>query len=287
MRWMLYWRLMRFDKPIGILLLLWPTLCALCLASSGLPAMRILLVFVLGVILMRAAGCVINDIAARHIDPHVKRTTGRPLAAGELTVRSAWIVFALLMLTAFCLVLSLNKTTIFLSFVGAFLAFIYPFSKRWFVMPQFVLGLAFSWGVPMAFSALLGRVPLLGWAAYGVSALWALVYDTQYALVDIEDDIKIGVYSTARLFGQYATYWIAFFQLLMLFCFLFLGHHLQYNAVYYFFIALVAALMVYQQVSMHVGGRSACFQAFINNHWVGLCVFCGIVSQYSFFIRWF
>ena len=197
-----YWLLARFDRPIGILILLWPTLWALWIAGQGHPDPLVFTVFVLGVILMRAAGCVINDYADREFDPHVERTKQRPIAAGKVKPKEALILFAIMCLIAFSLVLLMNRLTILLSFVAAFLAASYPFMKRYTHLPQAYLGIAFGWAVPMAFAAQTGSVPLVAWIMYLATVLWALVYDTMYAMVDKEDDLKIGVKSTAILFGD-------------------------------------------------------------------------------------
>jgi len=208
-----YWLLARFDKPIGILILLWPTLWALWVASSGKPDMLVLVVLCLGVVLMRAAGCVINDYADRDFDPHVARTKQRPIAAGKVSPKEALIVFVVLCLLAFGLVLLLNLYTIMLSFVAAFLAASYPFMKRYTHLPQAYLGIAFGWAVPMAFSAQTNTIPTVGWIMYLAVVLWALVYDTMYAMVDKDDDLKIGVKSTAILFGDYDRHIMAVLQL--------------------------------------------------------------------------
>src|SRR3989338_5171934 len=198
-----YARLMRLHRPIGIVLLLWPTLWALWIAGQGRPDPRVLAVFVLGVVLMRSAGCVINDYADRNFDPHVERTRDRPIAAGRVSPREALVLFATLCLIAFALVLTLNRLTILLSFAGAFLAATYPFVKRFTHLPQFYLGAAFGWGIVMAFAAVTGAVPALAWVLFAANVFWAAAYDTVYAMVDREDDARIGVKSTAILFGSY------------------------------------------------------------------------------------
>ncbi|MGZ8096368.1 MAG: 4-hydroxybenzoate octaprenyltransferase, partial [Methylosarcina sp.] len=218
-----YWLLARFDRPIGTLILLWPTLWALWLAGQGQPDRLVLTVFCLGVILMRAAGCVINDYADREFDPHVQRTQLRPLAAGRVAPKEALALFAVLCLTAFGLVLLLNVFTILLSFVGAFLAASYPFMKRFTHWPQAYLGIAFGWAVPMAYAAQTGAIPAVAWVLYLAVVLWALIYDTMYAMVDKEDDLKIGVKSTAILFGRYDRHIIALLQVAMLLLLMIVG----------------------------------------------------------------
>ena len=208
------WLLMRMDKPVGIYLLLWPTLWALWLASVGMPDWDVLVIFVLGVVVMRAAGCVINDIADRKIDGHVKRTVARPLITGQVSLRQAWALFAGLLLCALVLVLQLNIQTLYLSFVAVLLASAYPFLKRYTHLPQVALGAAFSWAIPMAFMAVNQHVPLWAWWLYVANLAWTVAYDTQYAMVDRDDDLNIGVKSTAILFGRYDVVWIAVLQLL-------------------------------------------------------------------------
>ncbi|HSN23784.1 MAG TPA: 4-hydroxybenzoate octaprenyltransferase, partial [Methylomicrobium sp.] len=211
-----YWLLARFDRPIGTLILLWPTLWALWIAGNGKPDALVFAVFFLGVILMRAAGCVINDYVDRNFDPHVERTKLRPIAAGRVKPKEALILFAVLTLTAFGLVLLMNPLTIGLSFIGAFLAASYPFMKRFTHLPQAYLGMAFGWAVPMAFAAQTNSIPLVAWILYAAVLLWALIYDTMYAMVDKDDDLKIGVKSTAILFGEYDRHIMALLQVIML-----------------------------------------------------------------------
>ncbi len=270
---------MRFDKPIGILLLLWPTLWALWIAGKGFPPWPVLLIFVLGVVLMRAAGCVINDFADRHFDAHVERTKNRPLATGEVSAKAALVLFASLMLCAFLLILFLNALTIKLALVGAVLATIYPFSKRFIAMPQFVLGLAFAWGIPMAFAALTGAVPAMAWLLFAIGVLWPLAYDTQYAMVDRNDDVKIGIKSTAILFGRCDRLMIALMQIVIIFLFVVLGLRLDFSIWFYFALSVAVLLMIYQHFLIRHRDRTACFRAFLNNHWVGLIIFCGIFIQ--------
>ncbi len=275
-----YWLLARFDKPIGILILLWPTLWALWIAGNGRPDALVLTVFVLGVVLMRAAGCVINDYADRDFDPHVDRCKQRPIAAGKVSPREALIVFAVLCLTAFGLVLLMNVYTIALSFVGAFLAASYPFMKRYTHLPQAYLGAAFGFAVPMAFAAQTNQIPLLGWILYLAVLLWALVYDTMYAMVDIEDDLKIGVKSTAILFGQRVREITAGLQIVIIGLLAWIGTTLQLAWPYYAGLAIAAGLAVYQQKLIFDYYKPDCFKAFLNNNWFGLAIFAGLVAAY-------
>ncbi len=275
-----YWLLARFDKPIGILILLWPALWALWVASDGQPDGLVLTVICLGVVLMRAAGCVINDYADRDFDPHVERTKQRPIAAGKVTPKEALIVFVLLCLCAFGLVLLLNIYTILLSFVAAFLAASYPFMKRYTQLPQAYLGIAFGWAVPMSFSAQTNSIPPVAWVMYLAVVLWALVYDTMYAMVDKDDDIKIGVKSTAILFGAYDRHIMAGLQLVIIGLLLAVGQMAQSGWPYYCGILIAAGLSVYQQKLIFHREKSLCFKAFLNNNWFGLAVFLGLLVDY-------
>ncbi|MBI3778214.1 MAG: 4-hydroxybenzoate octaprenyltransferase [Gammaproteobacteria bacterium] len=271
---------MRLHRPIGILLLLWPTLWALWIAAQGRPGLHIFAVFVLGVVLMRSAGCVINDYADRDFDPHVERTRDRPIAAGRVTPREALALFAVLCLIAFALVLTLNRLTILLSFAGAFLAATYPFVKRFTHLPQFYLGAAFGWGIPMAFAAATGAVPPAGWVLFAANVCWSVAYDTAYAMVDRDDDLKVGVKSTAILFGRYDRLMIFLFHALTLALLAWTGAlaglGLRYHA------GLVAALgfALYQQRLMRGRTRDGCFRAFLNNNWFGAAVFAGLLWHY-------
>jgi 4-hydroxybenzoate polyprenyltransferase len=275
-----YISLMRLDKPIGIFLLLWPALWALLVASEGQPDSRILLIFVLGVILMRSAGCVINDYADRDIDCHVSRTQNRPLTAGRVTTREALILFALLALGALILVLQLNRLTILLSGIGAFLAVSYPFMKRFTYLPQVYLGAAFGWAVPMAFAAELNTVPPIAWLMFLATVLWATAYDTMYAMVDRMDDIALGVKSTAILFGESDRQIIGLIQAMLLVCLLMIGHQAELGLIYYLGVCAAAVLAAYQQYLIRFREREACFQAFLNNNWFGAVVFLGILLDY-------
>lgn len=269
--------LMRLHKPIGILLLLWPTLWALWLAGSGHPSVKIVWIFILGVILTRSAGCVINDIADRHVDAHVHRTRERPLAAGKVSVSEAVILAMVLGLAAFGLVLLCNPLTVLLAFVGAALAIVYPLLKRVTHLPQIGLGLAFSWGVPMAFAAQNATVSAAGWYLYFVAMLWPVIYDTLYAMTDREDDMKIGVKSTAILFGGRDKMIIGLLQLLFLGLLIPFGMMFSLGVIYYFSLVIVAGLFVYQQWLIHIRDPAQCFAAFLNNNWVGLVIWMGIV----------
>lgn len=278
--WNAYWRLMRFDRPIGALLLLWPTWWALLVAGEGLPSLKNIVIFTLGVVLMRAAGCVMNDIADRNFDPHVERTRNRPLASGELTVRQAFGCFFLLLLLAFLLVLQTNRLTVLLSFVGLALAATYPFFKRYTHLPQVVLGFAFSWGIPMAFAAETGTVPWLAWVLLVINLNWVLVYDTLYAMVDRADDLKIGVKSTAILFGRHDLPIIGGLMLSMLVMLTVLGLVAGWSWPWFLAVALVAGLLGWQRRLIQHREPAACFRAFLQNNWVGFSIFLGLVGHY-------
>lgn len=276
-----YWQLMRMDKPIGSLLLLWPTMWSLLLAAGGTPRLDVLLVFVAGVVLMRSAGCVINDFADRNIDGRVKRTSGRPMPSGLVSAPEAIGLFILLALAAFLLVLSMNSLTIKLSFVGIVLAFIYPFMKRYTHLPQLFLGLAFSWSIPMAWAAQAGELSPYVWLLFVINALWTIAYDTQYAMVDRDDDLKIGVKSTAILFGRKDKLIIGLLQLATLALFIVLGNWMQLGQLFYWSVLAAAALFVYQQFLIRARERQPCFQAFLNNNHVGMLITLGIfLSQF-------
>lgn len=277
-----YVRLIRADRPIGIFLLMWPALWALWIAGEGAPPWRVVLIFVLGVALMRSAGCAINDFADRHFDPQVQRTRERPLASGLVSPREALGVFAVLSLLAFGLVLVLNPTTIALSLVALALAVIYPFMKRYTHLPQLFLGAAFGWAVPMAFTALGEVIPPVGWWLFGATVLWALIYDTQYAMVDREDDLRIGVKSTAVLFGRWDRLLIGLMQVLLLVLLGWIGLMAGRGVIFGVGLALGAALMVYQQYLIRDRSRGGCFQAFLNNNYFGMLVFVGLVFDYLF-----
>lgn len=272
-----YWQLMRMDKPIGTLLLLWPTLWALFTAAGGMPPLSILIVFVLGVIVMRAAGCVINDYADRHFDGQVKRTLNRPLATGRVTEMEAKVLFGVLIAIAFCLVVMLNHYTIGLSFIAVGLAMAYPFMKRYTHLPQFVLGVAFGWSIPMAFGAVSEQLPLSCWLLFFANLAWTVAYDTQYAMVDRDDDLRIGVKSTAILFAQYDNKIIALLQFLALAFLIAYGKVQDYGIGYFIALAVTATLFIYQCKLTKQREREACFKAFLNNHYVGMGVFISIL----------
>ena len=275
-----YWVLARFDRPIGTLILLWPALWALWLASDGKPDILVLTVITLGVIVMRAAGCVINDYADRDFDPHVERTKTRPIAAGKIKPKSALIFFVVLCAVAFGLVLLLNTLTIELSFIGAFLAASYPFMKRYTHLPQAYLGIAFGWAVPMAFAAQMNTIPPVAWVLYLAVTLWALVYDTMYAMVDKDDDLKIGVKSTAILFGNYERHIMAVLQCVILLLLFIVGELQNLGTFYYLSLLIAAGFSVYQQKLIFYREKTACFRAFLNNNWFGLVVFLGLLLHY-------
>ena len=278
--WNAYWRLMRFDKPIGILLLLWPTWWALLLAGNGRPSLKNALIFTAGVVVMRAAGCVMNDIADRDFDPHVERTRSRPLASGEVSLKEALVLFGLLMLTAFLLVLMTNLLTIKLAFLGALLASTYPFFKRFTHVPQVVLGIAFGWGIPMAFAAQTGSVPALAWWLLGVNTIWSVIYDTQYAMVDREDDLAVGVRSTAILFGRFDVTIIAGLMFAMVALLTVVGNRLDLSWPWYLGVAVAGLLFVRQLWTIRERDRDACFRAFLNNNWVGFAVLLGLFGHF-------
>jgi 4-hydroxybenzoate polyprenyltransferase len=275
-----YSHLMRLNRPVGIYLLLWPTLWALWIAGEGHPDLLVVFVFVSGVVLMRSAGCVINDYADREFDPHVERSRDRPIAAGRVKPKEALALFAVLCLGAFGLVLLMNELTIWLSLAGVILAASYPFMKRYTHLPQVYLGAAFGWAVPMAFAAQTGSVPKLAWLLFVATVLWATVYDTMYGMVDREDDIKIGIKSTAVLFGEADRTIIAIIQLLFLGALLLIGQAADLGGYYYFGVLLAAALSIYQQYLIRNREPEYCFQAFLNNNWLGAAVFSGLVLHY-------
>ncbi|MGG6107413.1 4-hydroxybenzoate octaprenyltransferase [Pantoea allii] len=278
-KWQAYSRLMRIDKPIGALLLLWPTLWALWLAKMTVPPLPTLAVFVAGVFVMRAAGCVINDYADRKVDGHVERTRHRPLASGAVTAKEAKMLFVVLGLIAFALVLSMNLMTIMLSVVGLALAWVYPFMKRYTHLPQVVLGAAFGWAIPMAWAAVSESLPLVCWLVFLANICWTVAYDTQYAMVDREDDLKIGVKSTAILFGRYDKLIIGLLQLSTLVLMALVGTMLDLNGAFYWTLLLAGGLFVYQQKLIAQRDRQACFRAFLNNNYVGLVLFLGVLMN--------
>jgi 4-hydroxybenzoate polyprenyltransferase len=277
-----YARLMRLHRPIGIWLLLWPTLWAVWIAAAGKPDQTIFVIFVLGTIVVRSAGCVINDFADRKIDPHVARTADRPLATGEVAPVEALILFAALMLIALGLVLTLNRLTVLLAIAGAAVTVVYPFTKRFLSAPQFVLGIAFAWGVPMAFAASLGEVPRIGWLLFLASVVWVIVYDTEYAIADRDDDLRIGVRSTAILFGDLDRAFIGGLQLLLLATLYLVGRSAELGAWYYGGLAAASLFGLFQQMLLKEREPASCFRAFLNNAWLGGAVFAGIALDYLF-----
>ncbi len=279
----LYARLMRLDRPVGTWLLLWPALWALWIAGAGRPAPRVLIVFVLGVIVMRAAGCVINDFADRDIDPYVRRTRDRPLAARLLAPDEALVLFALLGAAALYLVTRLDLLTVKLACIGALLTISYPFLKRFFPMPQLYLGVSFGgWSVPMAFAAQSGALPRVAWVLYIAAVIWAAIYDTMYAMVDREDDLKIGVKSSAILFADMDKLLIGVMQLMMLYALVLVGRSMHYGPWYRGGVIAAALLFVWQQWLIRRRDPAGCLRAFLNNQYVGLAVFLGILLQYVY-----
>jgi len=277
----LYERLMRLDKPIGTLLLLWPTLWALWLAAEGRPEGRIVWIFALGTLLMRSAGCVMNDMADWRFDAEVKRTRERPLATGAVGRREALALAALLSLAAFGLVLALNRVAIMLSFVALGLAATYPLTKRFFALPQAYLGIAFGFGIPMGYAALLGDVPAEGWALLLANIFWAVAYDTEYAMVDRDDDVRIGIKTAAITFGRFdvAAVMLCYGATLALLAGI--GVHYRMGALYYAGLAVAAAFMLYHYRLIRSRDRDACFKAFNHNNWVGAAVFAGIFADFA------
>ncbi|WP_447927467.1 4-hydroxybenzoate octaprenyltransferase [Vreelandella sp. EE27] len=272
--------LMRLDRPIGTWLLMWPTLWALWVAGEGVPGRGVLLIFIAGVYTMRAAGCVVNDYADRHFDGHVKRTKNRPLATGRISEAEAKLLFILLVAASFVLVLLTNWFTVALSLGGVALAFIYPFMKRYTHFPQVVLGAAFSWAIPMAFGAVLGYVPLEAWILFLANVLWTVAYDTQYAMVDRDDDLKIGIKSTAVLFGEADRLIIGLLQAATLALLALVGWRVGLGGFFWLGLVAMAVTFVHQQRLIVGRERDACFQAFLNNHWSGLLVFAGLALSW-------
>lgn len=279
-RWPDFATLMRLDRPVGIYLLLWPTLWALWLAADGVPQWHVLVIFVLGVIVMRSAGCVINDYADRHLDAHVERTRTRPLASGRISSREALVLFGALCAIAFGLVLCTNTLTIALSMVGVVLATLYPFAKRVTHLPQVVLGAAFGWCIPMAYAAQAGQLTVQAWLLFGANLLWTVAYDTEYAMVDRSDDLQIGVKSTAILFADYDRIAIGSLHSLALMLLLLIGWQSGLGVPYYLGIAAAAALIARQMWTIRHRDRAACFQAFKDNNYVGMAIFAGLALNY-------
>lgn len=279
-KWLAVKSITRMDKPIGTYLLLWPTYWALWIASDGFPNFYLLMIFSLGVFVMRSAGCVINDLADRKVDGEVERTKNRPLVSGLMTKNEAINLFGVLIGIALGLVLTLSWPTIYLSVVALFLASLYPFMKRYTQLPQVVLGAAFSWGMIMAFSEAQGEIPTIAWLLFTANLLWTVAYDTMYAMVDRDDDLNIGVKSTAILFGQHDKRIIGLLQLIVLALLFSVGEQLAFGWPYQLSLVITAGLFSYQQMLIANRQRQACLQAFLHNHWVGLIVFIGIFIEY-------
>jgi 4-hydroxybenzoate polyprenyltransferase len=277
-----YERLMRLDKPIGILLLLWPTLWTLWLASRGIPDWITLLIFVTGAVLMRSAGCVMNDIADRKYDGLVERTKNRPLATGEVSVKEAYSLAAGLALMAFSLVLLFNKITILLSFAALFLAATYPFTKRFLAIPQAYLGLAFGFGIPMAFAAVNDYIPPLAWVLLTANVFWSVAYDTEYAMVDRDDDLKIGIKSSAIFFGKYDVVAVMICYALMLSLLAYVGKFMGFGKFYFISLGVALLLVCRQYGLIKLRDKSNCFKAFLHNNWIGLVIFIGLAAEYYF-----
>lgn len=281
-KWDAYYRLMRLDRPIGTMLLLWPCLMALLLAADGMPDLRVLIIFIIGVVVMRACGCIINDYADRKLDSHVARTRSRPLASGEVTVAEALTLFVVLGLFAFSLVLLLNPLVVQLSVVGIILTIIYPFTKRWTNMPQMFLGVVWSWSIPMAYAAQTGEVPASAWWLFAANWCWTVAYDTMYAMVDRNDDLKVGIKSTAILFGRFDREIIGAFQLAALGCFIAAGWSGDRGLLYGLGVLTFVGFSAYQQRLIYGRERGDCFKAFLNNNWAGLSLFLALGADYAF-----
>jgi len=276
----LYEKLMRLDKPIGILLLLWPTLWALWISSHGFPNWMLVWIFVLGTVLMRSAGCVVNDVADRNFDPHVERTKERPVAARKVSVKEALLLAAILTLSAFALIVPiLTRELLLLAVVAVFLAASYPFTKRFFALPQAYLGIAFGFGIPMAFQVQLGLIPGYAWVMLAANIVWALAYDTEYALVDREDDLKIGIKTAAITFGRFDVVAIMTCYVITLALLAWVGWRLHYGVAYYAGLAAAAAIAGYHYTLIRERERMRCFKAFLHNNWFGAAVFAGIVGE--------
>ena len=275
-----YAQLMRLDKPIGILLLLWPMLWGLWFAAQGLPDWQILIIFVLGTVLMRSAGCVINDYADRKIDPHVERTKNRPMAAGRVSSKEALLLAAGLSICAFLLILPLNQLTILLSVPALFLAGTYPFTKRFFAMPQAYLGIAFSFGIPMAFAAQTDNLPPIIWILMLANLFWVIAYDTAYAIVDKPDDLKIGIQTSAITFGRFDVLGVMVCHACFIAIMLIIGQLQQMNLAYYAGLMGATGLIIYQYTLIRNRDRVLCFKAFLHNNWVGMVVFVGILLDF-------
>ncbi|WMB72589.1 4-hydroxybenzoate octaprenyltransferase [Shewanella oncorhynchi] len=279
-KWDVYSRLTRIDRPIGTLLLMWPCLMALMLAAGGMPDLKVLIIFIIGVVIMRACGCIINDYADRDLDSFVERTKSRPLASGEISTKEALILFVVLGLSAFGLVLLLNGLVVKLSVVGIILTIIYPFTKRITNMPQMFLGVVWSWSIPMAYAAQTGEVPIEAWWLFAANWFWTVAYDTMYAMVDRDDDLKVGIKSTAILFGKYDRQIIGLFQLAALACFIAAGWSADRGLLYGLGLLTFVGFSTYQQMLIFERKRAPCFKAFLNNNWAGLALFVGLGADY-------
>ncbi|MGR3968639.1 4-hydroxybenzoate octaprenyltransferase [Shewanella sp. 1180_01] len=279
-KWDVYSRLTRIDRPIGTLLLLWPCLMALMLAAGGMPDLKVLVIFIIGVVIMRACGCIINDYADRDLDSFVERTRSRPLASGEISTKEALILFVILGLSALGLVLLLNGLVVKLSVIGIILTIIYPFTKRITNMPQMFLGIVWSWSIPMAYAAQTGEVPMEAWWLFAANWCWTVAYDTMYAMVDRDDDLKVGIKSTAILFGKYDRQIIGLFQLAALACFIAAGWSADRGLLYGLGILTFVGFSTYQQMLIFDRERAPCFKAFLNNNWAGLALFVGLGADY-------
>lgn len=275
-----YEQLMRLDKPIGTLLLLWPTLWALLIAGAGRPSLFVVWIFALGTVLMRSAGCIINDYADRDFDGQVERTRDRPLATGAVSTREAMLLAAVLALSAFLLVLPLNPLVWKLAFIALFLAVSYPFTKRFMAIPQAYLGIAFGFGIPMGFAAVQGAVPWLGWLLLLANIFWAIAYDTEYAMVDRDDDLRIGIRTSAITFGRYDVAAVMLCYAAMLLILIWLGIRLRYGIPYFAGLVVAAGLMGYHYRLIRDRGRAGCFKAFLHNNWVGAAICAGIFADY-------
>ncbi|MBV1876419.1 MAG: 4-hydroxybenzoate octaprenyltransferase [Pseudomonadales bacterium] len=272
--------LTRLNKPIGIYLLLWPTLWSLWIAAEGFPGLHLFLVFVLGTIITRSAGCIINDIADREFDGRVQRTQSRPLATGVIDVSEALLLLAILLIVALALVLTTNFLTLGLAILAALIALIYPFMKRYTYLPQVVLGIAFSFGIPMSFAATLNSIPNIAWLLLIANLVWTVAYDTEYAMVDREDDLKLGLKSTAILFADLDKMMIGMLQVLFICIMLLVANLIELNWPYYVGLLITAGCFIYQQYLIRHRRRAACFNAFLNNHWIGLAIFISIIIHY-------
>jgi 4-hydroxybenzoate polyprenyltransferase len=279
-RLVLYAKLVRLDKPIGTLLLLWPTLWALWIAADGRPSIKLIVIFSLGTLLMRSAGCAINDYADRDFDLHVERTKNRPLTSGKISEKEALAVAGVLALLAFLLVLQTNTLTVVLSVPALLIAVSYPYTKRFFAIPQAYLGVAFGFGIPMAFAAQTGAVPMLAWVMLLANIFWAIAYDTEYAMVDRNDDVKLRLHTSAVLFANYDVAAVMICYALVIGIMAMIGLSLCFGWIYYAGLAIAACMMVYHYLLIHIRDRAGCFQAFRHNNWVGGAIFAGIFGHY-------